>query len=286
MIAARMEEMRTAGSGRRLRFSEVAQALGSSIWYLIAFLVLAIAVFNSGSRGGVVAGVAALLFVAIFSSRGGTGVGRVSRGVIILALTAVFTFLATSSDVLLNRFNVDIWSDGRPELYRDTIDLIAARPWLGHGAGTFVDAYPTFHTRAPSSFVWNRAHDTYLQMAAELGLPAAILVIACFAGVLVVLTMRLHRRTSPSPVAVAAVAAALAVAIQSIVDFSVQIQAVGLTLAVLVSAGFGESASRDTRPDSPSDGASKPKAQPVGPRERISVVIPKTPATPAGAELG
>ena len=120
--------------------------------------------------------------------------------------------------------------------------MIAARPLLGQGAGTFLDAYPAFHELSPSTVTWNRAHDTYLQMAAELGVPVFAIVLITVAGILFYLVRGLSQRNKPSPVAIAAVGALVAAAVHSIVDFSLQFQAVGLTLAVLVGAGLGKSA--------------------------------------------
>jgi serine/threonine protein phosphatase 1 len=118
--------------------------------------------------------------------------------------------------------------------------MILARPILGHGAGTFVDAYPLFHVRAPSEAIWNAAHNSYLQAAAELGIPVVVILFLTIGSALVFIVRRLVRRKEPAPVAIAAISAVAAVAVHSTVDFSLQFQAVGLTLVALLGAGLGE----------------------------------------------
>src|SRR5262249_48624281 len=79
---------------------------------------------------------------------------------------------------------------------------------------------------------------TYLQAAAELGLPVAILL-ALTAGVVLWFIYR-ESRGRYSALAIAALAATAGVAFHSLVDFSIQIEAVGLTMSVLAGAAFGD----------------------------------------------
>ncbi len=114
--------------------------------------------------GGVVAGMSALFTVAALTVLGRSRIAPLSiRGAIAFAVFAVFVALAGSSQLILSRFDSDNWNDGRLDVYRDTLSMIAARPILGHGAGTFMDAFPAFHLLAPSGVAWNRTHDTYFR---------------------------------------------------------------------------------------------------------------------------
>ena len=218
----------------RFDFVAIFRRLGP---YVVAFFILALAVANTGSRGGLIAGITALVAVTVISPPTDN---ILWRRLVLLSFVSIFVASALASHIMLDRVKSANWASGRLEVYRDTIDMILARPVLGHGAGTFADAYPMFHDRAPVDVVWNRAHSVYLQMAAELGLPVACLVLAGLFGALVYLITQMKRRPTPAPVAVAAVGASMAAAVHSIFDFSVQFQAVGLTLAVLVGAAFGE----------------------------------------------
>jgi len=89
----------------------------------------------------------------------------------------VITVLALAVVALLARSYVQQqWrTDVRPVIWKATLEMIAARPILGHGLGTYVVAYPRY--RLPSYFlrpkatnVTDHAHNELLEIAAEQGL--------------------------------------------------------------------------------------------------------------------
>ena len=217
----------------------LAEVLHSGGIYLFADVVLVAALLDTGSRGGTIACAVALCTIGLLSFWGGTGQRRATGVVVVIVFVLLLAIAAVSSGVLLHRLQTGVGTGARLLVYRDTIDMILARPWLGQGAGAFVDAFPLFHSRAPSDFAWNRAHDTYLQAAAELGLPAFLVLMATAVGAVVVLWRHFARYRSGLAV-VAALAAAAGLGFHATVDFSLQVQAVGLTFAVLLGAGLGE----------------------------------------------
>ena len=277
LLAGRLQAKLGRAGAAKSWFMSAAEMVGGGGIYLVACLILATAILNSGSRGGTTAGGIALMSVAYLTVRGGATEKRAVGGMFVVIGAALFAVVAISGDLLFHRLASGVDTEDRLLVYRDTIDMILARPFLGHGAGGFADIYPLFHRLAPGPAVWDHAHDTYLQMAAELGLPISVLLIVAVAGVLVVI-FREIRGDAPAPAAIAAVGAAVALAVHVLVDFSVQIQAVGLTLAVLVGAGLGEALrlSRQ-RSEAPAErpGAAEPSPSPA-PRERVYVTIPTT----------
>lgn len=276
IIASRLEAARAVQGGRLASSVHgFAGAMRGAGLFLVADLVLAAALLNTGSRGGVIAGAIALVIIALVSLRRAVGKRRGAVAAVTGLLGAVFIIAAISSDQLLGRLQSGVDSGGRLLVYRDTLDMIFARPWLGHGAGTFIDAFPIYHARAPSSAVWIHAHNTYLQTVAELGLPAAaVLLIAIF--LLVETTaLGLSQGNTQRPVSVAVVAIVAAFSFHAFVDFSLQIQAVGLTAAVLLGAGFGEALGAIARAQSDDDGSAELNSAPLHQqREVINVTIP------------
>lgn len=207
---------------------------------VIAGAVLAVALLNTGSRGGIGSAAIGLAVIALLSLRK----DRVSRrtrllvpGLSIVGLVVVATL---SSGVLLDRLAAGVLDDNRLLVYQDTIRMILSRPWLGQGAGTFVDAFPLFNTGKEVGIVWLRTHNSYLQGAAELGLPVFLMLVITILAVMTMVLRGVLRSAAVTPAAVAAVGAAAAIAVQSLVDFSMQIQAITLTLVVLTAAGLGE----------------------------------------------
>jgi O-antigen ligase len=121
-------------------------------------------------------------------------------------------------------------------------------PFLGMGYGTFEDIFPMYRDASigPLWGIWDKAHNTYLEVLQGLGLPmgfvfiasVAFLVFLCFRGALT------RQRDAIAP-AVAA-SASVIVGLHSLVDFSLQMQAVALTWMALLGLGVAQSWSSRT----------------------------------------
>src|SRR4029077_15693727 len=79
------------------------------------------------------------------------------------------------------------FDDARWCVYGFCIDAIRQRPLLGSGAGTFGYLFPSLRTDDCSTWgVWNYAHSTLLEIAVEMGIPiAAMVVIAALASLFI-----------------------------------------------------------------------------------------------------
>jgi len=66
--------------------------------------------------------------------------------------------------------------DSRLKIWAGTIEMIGERPLLGTGIGTFIWAFPTYRPQGLNARA-NFAHNDYLNIAAEIGIPAAIIII-------------------------------------------------------------------------------------------------------------
>jgi O-antigen ligase len=202
---------------------------------------------------------------------------------LVAGMSGAFVVVAAFSDFLFARLARGLGTEDRLSAYADTLDMIRARPLLGHGGGAFIDAFPLYHSRASSMYLWDRAHDTYLQAAAELGLPAFAMLTAGIAVVIVTIVRGALRREETHPAAVAAVAVAAAGAFHSLVDFSLQIQAVGMTAAVVIGAGLGESVRRKRSGQSRRAVATAAVAVSLNHREIINVTVPTAAAGASAA---
>lgn len=249
-----------------------------------ANLVLTAALLNTGSRGGLLALVAGF---AALAAVGAYRVGRQNRSVLLgllLIISGVLVIGVLSSSRLLGRLAGGLSASDRVDVYRDTIEMIAMRPWLGHGAGTFADVFPLFHSAASSASVWNRAHNSYLQLIAEVGLPAAAVLALSVMILLATVVRRIGDISTARPAGVAVLSVTVLLVLQSAVDFSVQIQAVGLTVVVLLGAGVGEALRVLSKLNKPaSQGTS---GHSFGQREIIDVAIPALPVeSPSGRAI-
>ncbi|MFN3076312.1 MAG: O-antigen ligase family protein [Alphaproteobacteria bacterium] len=130
--------------------------------------------------------------------------------------------------------------DQRMRVWRLSWELLAQRPWLGHGLGAFADAFQAIRP-VQITQVWLQAHNSWLELMIELGIPAAFslflavgwAVVRCLVGVV-------GRRNDRHFPALGAAAGVL-VGTHALVDFSVQIPAVAYFLAALMGIGVAQS---------------------------------------------
>ena len=120
----------------------------------------------------------------------------------------------------------NIAANDRMTMARDSMKMIAARPVLGWGLGTFPVVYPSFRTFYTNFFV-NAAHNDYVQTAVETGL-SGLSVVCIFVVSLYRRALRnvAHWRSEVgSATRLAAMIGATGILIHSFYDFNLQIPA-------------------------------------------------------------
>jgi O-antigen ligase len=205
------------------------------------------AMLMTNSRAGIVFSLAALIvaFAGFFyrdlPRRGGVAAALVIGGLIALV------FLQILGGNVSGRFDVQGLSDeGRLDVYRSTLRMIADHPWFGTGLGTFVWSFPAYRSaNIPMWGVWDRAHSTPLELAADLGLPLAGLIVLAWLIVLGVLIRGVRTRRRDLIVPFGALAVAILGLAHSGIDFSLQIPGYAIIVFALVGAGLAQSFSNN-----------------------------------------
>jgi O-antigen ligase len=155
-----------------------------------------------------------------------------------------------------------IWSLGRPlqdssfrwrqQILWWTWSMVRDHPWWGVGPGGFPVAL-THYQRIPYVSGVN-PHNLYLELAAEYGLPAAILAVLTLGGFLARVVGRIRRTPGGDPARgrlAALVATLVAFFVHSLVDLDWTFPAIATTVATLLgltSAHFRREAPRDEHP--------------------------------------
>src|SRR6266849_5024758 len=139
------------------------------------------ALLLTGSRGGLIGSCLGLLVAIILMIANGQKPRfwhMVGWGAAALAVTVV----------LLSRMgrigSQGLFDDGRWSVYGLCVEAIRQRPLLGAGFGTFEDLFPSLRADNFYSWgVWDYAHSTILEIAVEMVIPvAAMVVIAALAS--------------------------------------------------------------------------------------------------------
>lgn len=138
------------------------------IWIAAAILAAGLA---AASRAGAV--VLVLEAAAVFGLSWGDRSGMASRRLLMRFLAAAAALGAVAgTGTLWTRLKQPDPFEYRREIYRSAVAMIAARPALGTGLGTFPVVYPAY-AEFDSGAVVDHAHNDWLEWATEGGLPYA-----------------------------------------------------------------------------------------------------------------
>ncbi|MCF8106267.1 MAG: O-antigen ligase family protein, partial [Desulfohalobiaceae bacterium] len=197
--------------------------------FLYGFLVgLAIlALFFSRSRGGIFSALVGLtVFLFLNRSR------RAETVVLVCAAWAVMLAYGwiIGFEEILARFDQIERSTGRLFIWEDTWRMVMDHPWLGVGMNAFETIGRVYNTSLPESKFYYHAHNDYLQLMAEVGLPLAVTLILAAWTLWLVMARRVRQKARQAQglealLAAGALAGCAAFLVHSAVEFNWQIPA-------------------------------------------------------------
>jgi O-antigen ligase len=210
-----------------------------------AFVILA-ALLLSGSRGGIASTAFGLFVLGALTLRLRKQQSAEQREAIIVVggLLVAATFLVFGDAVLGKIAQQGFRDESRIGVYIITMRSILAAPLIGYGYGTFADVFPMFRDQSVSSWgQWQLAHNTYLEVLQGLGLLFGLMLLAS----VVLLVMRCVKgattRQMNEILPCVAASVAFLLGVHTLVDFSLQIQAIAITFMALLGAGVAQSES-------------------------------------------
>jgi O-antigen ligase len=176
-------------------------------------------VIASASRAGATLATLEVLALPWLGRRSSFG----GKAIMLSTAFAGIASLVVGPDVIWKRFQ-----DKDPLRYRrqiavSTVQMIRQRPWLGFGLGTYVEVYPQFASFDIGLTV-DHAHNDWAEWTAEGGIPMLLLMLGIAAGsfrpaLRVGWALGIH-----------------AVFLHSLIDFPLQIPAIGALLFTLLAA--------------------------------------------------
>lgn len=209
----------------------------SSIGFFLCFAVTA----ATGSRAGLLLTASVMSAIAVIFFRDSLSSWRSFAAIGSLILIGLLSLLQILGGSVANRLQeAGLHDEGRLHVYRATLRMIADHPWFGVGLGGFEAAFPIYRPAEVSDWgVWDRAHSVPLQIAAELGIPFALLIVLLAALTVVALFATMFRgKASSNAISLEALAFVLLGVIHSTVDFSLQIPGYGIFFAGWMGVGL------------------------------------------------
>jgi O-antigen ligase len=229
-------EAEKAWSRRTRRLNSASNLPALCFWLAVAVVLVAALVF-SRSRMGMLAVASSLMVVVSLIA--------LARKTVPAAAAAVFLALSLSLAAWIGlrpafaRFAGVAREFSGPEsrfpIWRGAAELIRRHPLVGTGLGTFPIAYTPFQTTFLTQFV-NHAHNDYLELASDLGIPVAAVLVGSILGVLAHSLRRFWRTESRLEryVSLACAGSIVAILLHSLADFNLYIPANALIFATIL----------------------------------------------------
>lgn len=138
--------------------------------------------------------------------------------------------------------------DARWSVYGFCVEAIRQRPLLGAGIGTFADLFPSLRADNFYSWgVWDYAHSTILEIAVEMGIPVAALVVIAALISLFVLARAAVKSEGRSRHSLAAITGIAVLSyLHSVIDFSLQIPGYFVVFGILLGCGLARASVAQT----------------------------------------
>jgi O-antigen ligase len=243
LIIKLYSEAMSLPSRGRVRVLALIEAVTGRSWALLPSWILTItALLLTASRGGVLSsfiGLIALVGVVRFAK-----ILRRRHAVVMGTAIVVCgaAFLLFSGEKLAERLAYPITSpEERSSVYALTLKAITERPWLGTGYGTFEGTFYLYRDETVHHGHYDKAHDTYLENALELGVPAEVLLTLSLGSLLLRCLVGALKRHHDAVYPCIGIGATVLVASHSVVDFPLQIPAIAATYALIMGAAAAQS---------------------------------------------
>lgn len=241
-ILARQIADAVASQGWREKLRRLLSSLGGrSAFWLVLWAILFSALLLTHSRGGFICtllGLAAMSIAVSVKS-------RVHAKMLVLFLMPLLilgiAFFAAGGEIVSKRITeTDVTREERPEVYQITAAAISAFPVRGTGYGTFSDVFQHYRT-IDLILPYHMAHNTYLEDALELGIPGCALLCLSVMAVFWRCVVGIRVRTRDISFPVLGIGAITLASAASAVDFTFQIPAPAITLAMIMGLAVAQS---------------------------------------------
>jgi O-antigen ligase len=209
----------------------------SGVWFALA-IVLFTGVLLSGSRAASVSLALALVTMVAFYAR---GILRTVLVMVVPVAIAILVITTPSGDRLVEKTMRPVFEGmERSVVYQMTLGAIALRPMIGWGMNSFEEVYSVFQPASVSGN-YDRVHNTYLELAFDLGIPAASALVVAVAWIAWRCAIGFGTRGRDRELAALGVFGTVLVGFHSLFDFGLQTPAVTCTYMSILGVAWAQS---------------------------------------------
>ena len=212
--------------------------------YLFFSIIMALSLFYSLSRGGVISfsiSTVFFLFLSIMRKMSAKSKRTLYIGLFVSLLLALLLYLGIWP--ILGRFaEMGVSDEGRLMAWKAAIRAIKDYPLMGTGIGTFRYVYPVYNPGMQMKFLY--AHNDYLQLLVETGFAGALFAGLCLISVLAGI-VRSYRKGNVSFLMAGLTSSLLYISVHSLFDFNLHIPSNAITLSAVLGLAVASATGSD-----------------------------------------
>ena len=216
-------------------------------WLIYAATILFVAILMTHSRGGLLVTMISLAVLAGCAARNTLNRKFAMISIFMIAAGAAILFGIAGSTTVERFSKIGAASAERYEIFELTIKAIMDRPLLGTGLGTFSDIFAAYRTESLRPRI-DFAHNSFLENALEMGVPAATLFYAGLTALFIFFVRSLVVNQQAHPYPALAVATMTLAFFHSLFDYPDQFPAVAITFAAILGIAAAQSSCISTAP--------------------------------------
>lgn len=212
---------------------------GARAFWLAAALILVVGVILSASKAGGISLSLALVAMAFIYTRGNRRIAAVAATVMIVLLAVLV--LPGATGLVVRLLALATFGDADREIiYGMTLQAIELRPWTGWGLNSFSGAAQMFQPVTLRPY-YDKAHNTYLELAFDLGIPAAACIVLAVALIVLRCLRGFYERRRDPELAGAGFLVGVLTGFHAFFDFSLQIPAMACTFFAILGISWAQS---------------------------------------------
>lgn len=206
----------------------------ASLW-----VITLIGFFQTGSRMGIASFTLSFLILSIGILKNSWRMDRLFLLFPVLFLGMAFFFghhtLSLRWEDLTDNFQN--WDGGRILVWKDALEILRDHPWWGTGLGSFEWIFP-FYQSEKLLLGWNHAHNGYLELALEMGIPGFLVCMASFIYLGAILFRRFILDTFSYPLLWGGLISIFSFALHGLTDFNFSVPANVLIFILIMGMSF------------------------------------------------
>jgi O-antigen ligase len=231
-------------TGRHSGKTGLGEGRAAAVFFAALAMLIAAGILVSHSRMGLVSATAgAALAAGLWTCRAERPQRRRRAAALagaLMALALLALWIGTQPAVeRFRQINQD--SASRIDLWRESWPLVRERPLFGAGWGAYPRLYPQVQA-TQLEFAVEHAHNDYLELATEFGIPGAALLVFLAAGVALRALTRRRLQDRAAYQALGAACGIAALGVHSIADFNLRLPANALIFSALLGMAWAAAA--------------------------------------------